>query len=403
MQDNTSRPSVGIDLGTSRVRIAVGQKDNENNFSIIGVGQAEISGMRKGNITDLAGPAKALDQALAEAERMSGLELSQATFNINGSTILSTNASGMVAVASGEVTEEDLFRVEDVAKVGKLPANRAVLSVVPHDYILDGQADIKDPVGMVGSRLELVASMVSVLTPYLQNVQKVAEMDNMSVAEIVPSAMAAAQAVLTESEKENGVMLIDFGAATTGLAIYEEGDLKHISVLPVGSNNLTNDLAIGLQTTPDVAEIIKLSYADAIETARDKQVSVKHEKVNHEFNLSVVDEVVNARLEELFDAVAVQLKKAGYAGKLPNGVVLVGGGANLKNIAEFIKQKLGLATRIAKPSGFKGLADKVESPEMSTAVGLMILNDLAKPQLSYDSHNKPGLLSRLFGGFKSKA
>ena len=403
MQDNTSRPSVGIDLGTSRVRIAVGQKDNENNFSIIGVGHAEISGMRKGSITDLAGPAKALNQALSEAERMSGLDLNQATFNINGSTILSTNASGMVAVASGEVTEEDLFRVEDVAKVGKLPANRAVLSIVPYDYILDGQADIKDPVGMVGSRLELVASIVSVLAPHLQNVQKVAEMERMSVVEVVPSAIAAAQAVLTESEKENGVMLIDFGAATTGLAIYEEGSLKYISVLPVGSNNLTNDLAIGLQTTPDIAEIIKLGYADAIETARDKQVSVKHDKINHEFNLSVVDEVVNARLEELFDAVAAQLKKAGYVGKLPNGVVLVGGGANLKNITEFIKQKLGLATRIAKPSGFKGLADKVESPEMATAVGLMMLNDLATPQLSYNSHHKPGLLSRLFGGFKSKA
>lgn len=402
MQDNTSTLSVGIDLGTSRVRVVVGQKDQDNAFSIVGLGQAEVNGMRKGSIVDLNGPAKAIDEALAEAERMSGLQLDRASINVNGASILSTSASGMVAVASGEVSQDDLYRVEDVAKVGKIPANRSVLSVVPHDYVLDGQADIKDPIGMLGSRLEMVASMVSVLSPHLQNIHKLAELLHFNVSSIIPSPVAAAKAVLSEAERENGVMLVDFGASTTGLAIYEDGDLKHVAVLPVGSNNLTNDLAIGLQTTPDIAELIKLGYADAMETNRDKQVSIKHDKINHEFNLSIVDEVVNARLEELFESVAEQLKKSGYAGKLPNGVVLVGGGANLKRLAEFVKMKLGLAARVALPLGFKGLADKVELPEMATALGLMLLDEANATHAFHTQTRKIGFLTKLLAGFKTK-
>ena len=400
MQNNSSGLLVGIDIGTSRVRVVVGQKDSEGNYSIIGVGEAPVTGMRKGAVVDLNGPAKAVDEALAQAERMCGLEVHQAAFNVNGSTILSTKASGMVAVSNNEVSEEDLFRLEDVAKVGKVPANRTILSIVPHDYALDGQSDIKDPIGMVGSRLEIMASVVSVMTPQFQNVTRVAELVNLTINTIVPSPVAAAQAVLSEAERENGVLLLDLGAATTGLAIYEEGDLKFVSVLPVGSNNLTNDLAIGVQTTPEVAELIKIDYADAIETARDKQVSVKHNKVNHEFNLSVVDEVVSARLDEIYEMIAAQLKKAGYLGKLPSGVVLVGGGARLKNIAELTKEKLGLATRLAYPTNLKGVADKVELPEFAGAVGLMMLDDSGMLSVKEETR-RSGLFVKLFGIFKS--
>ncbi len=403
MQENTLAPSVGIDIGTSQVRVVVGQKDNDNNYTVIGVGESLVGGMRKGNVVDLSGPAKAVDEALAQAERMAGLELDQATFNINGSSILSTSVSGMVAVASGEVTEDDLMRLEDVAKVGKVPANRSILSIVPHDYVLDGQADIKDPIGMVGSRLEIIASIVSALAPHVQNLTKIAEIDKINVASLVPSPVAAAQSVLSEQEKESGVALVDFGSATTSLAIYEEGDLRHVSVLPVGSNNITNDLAIGLQTTPDIAEIIKVGYADASESGRDKQVSIKHNKVNHEFNLSVVDEVVNARLEEIFEAVSAQLNKAGYGGRLPSGVVLVGGGSNLKQIESFVRNELNLAVRLGSPKELKGLAEKVEKPEFAVAVGLMMLNGLGvqAPSSDYPA-NKSGILSKIFGIFKSR-
>lgn len=400
MQNNTPGLSVGIDIGTSRVRVVVGQKDNEGNHSIIGVGEALTTGMRKGTIVDLNGPAKAVDEALIQAERMCGLEIHQATFNINSSSILSTKASGMVAVANNEVSEEDLLRLEEVAKVGKVPANRTILSIVPHDYVLDGQSDIKDPVGMVGSRLEIIANVISVMTPQFQNVTKVAEIVNLTLNGVVPSVIASSQSVLSELERENGVLLIDFGAATTGLAIYEAGDLKFVSVLPVGANNLTNDLAIGLQITPEVAEVIKISYADVLETSRDKQVSVKHNKINHEFNLSVVDEVIEARLDEIYEMIIAQLKKAGYLGKLPSGVVLAGGGAKLKNISQLTKNKLGLATRVAYPTGLKGVVDKIESPDFSSAVGLMLMDGAESTIVTQENH-RPGLLSKLFGMFKS--
>ena len=400
MQNNTPRPSVGIDIGTSRVRVVIGQKDSEGSYSIIGVGESPTAGMRKGAIVDLNGPARALDEALLQAERMCGFEVNRATFNINGSTILSTKAAGMVAVSGEEVSGEDLLRLEDVAKVGKVPANRTILSIVPHDYALDGQSDIKDPIGMAGSRLEIMASVISVMTPQFQNVTKVAEIINLAIDGVVPSVIASAQAVLSESERENGVLVIDFGAATTGLAIYEEGDLKFISVLPVGSNNLTNDLAIGLQTTPDVAEVIKIGHADATEVARDKQVSVKHNKVNHEFNLSVVDEVIEARLDEIYEMILAQLKKAGYLGKLPSGVVLVGGGAKLKNIANFTKEKLALATRLAQPTGLKGVADKVESSDFAAAVGLMMM-DNSDGAIAANERSGSGFMSKLLGIFKS--
>lgn len=400
MQNNTPGPSVGIDIGTSRVRVVIGQKDSEGNYSIIGVGESPTAGMRKGAIVDLNGPAKALDEALLQAERMCGFEVNRATFNINGSTILSTKASGMVAVSGEEVSGEDLSRLEDVAKVGKVPANRTILSIVPHDYALDGQSDIKDPIGMAGSRLEIMASVISVMTPQFQNVTKVAEIINLAIDGIVPSVIASAQAVLSESERENGVLVIDFGAATTGLAIYEEGDLKFVSILPVGSNNLTNDLAIGLQTTPDVAEVIKIGHADAMEVARDKQVSVKHNKVNHEFNLGVVDEVTEARLDEIYEMISSQLKKAGYLGKLPSGVVLVGGGAKLKNMASFTKEKLALATRLAQPTGLKGVADRVESSDFAAAVGLMMM-DNSDGAIVANERSGSGFMSKLLGIFKS--
>lgn len=401
MQENTSKPSVGIDVGTSRVRVAVGQRNSEGNYSIVGVGESPISGMRKGSVVDLVEPARAIDSALAQAERMSGLEIDQANFSVNGATILSTNATGMVAIASGEVTEEDLNRLEDVARVGKVPANRTILSVVPHDYILDGQSDIKDPLGMTGSRLEIIASVVSVLSPQTQNLTKIAEMIQVTLSSMTPSVVAAAEAVLSEAEKENGVLVIDLGYGTTSMAIYEEGDLKFVAVLPVGANNLTNDLAIGLQTTPEVSELVKLNYADAAELDRDKQVSLKHNKKNYEFNLNIVDEVVNARLEEIFDSVISQLKKSGYLGKLPNGVVLVGGGANLKNIESFAKSKLSLAARVATPQGLKGVADKVEKPEYAAAVGLMMLNNLNSLGSASSAKVGGGLLSKIFGVFKS--
>lgn len=373
----TSRYAVGIDIGTTTVRCVVGHIDASTGApTIVGVGSATNSGMRKGNVVNLAGPAQAIDDALGEAERMSGYQVDMATISINGAHILSTHADGMIAVgaADHEINQDDLLRIEEVATLGKVPANREILDVVPHAYKLDGQDNIKDPVGMTGTRLEVDAHVVSALVPHLVNLQKATETAKVEPKSIIVASVAAARAVLTESQIENGVALIDIGGATTGVAIYEEGDLQYAAVIPVGGINITNDLAIGLKTDPEIAEKLKLEHANAIARSDASGVSLKHDGNILTFQTDEIDEIVEARLEEMFDAINNELKKAGRASKLPSGVVLTGGTANLKGIAEYAKQSLGLAARVGKSSGYGGVADDIEKPQFATVIGLMLMD-----------------------------
>jgi cell division protein FtsA len=376
MQD-TSRYAVGIDIGTTTIRCVVGHIDATTGApTIVGVGQAPNSGMRKGVVANLTGPAQAIDDALGEAERMSGYQVDAATISINGSHIISTKADGMIAVGSldHEIVVEDLNRIEEVATLGKVPANREILEVVPHSYRLDGQDNIKDPLGMTGTRLEINANVVSALTPHLLNLQKSADMAKVHPHAIVPSVLAAARAVLNEQQIENGVAVVDLGGATTSVAIFEEGDLQYVAVIPVGGTNITNDLAIGLKTDPEIAEKVKLVHAVAVPRSEPEGISVKHDSEVFSFSSNDIDEIVEARLEEIFDAVHKELKKAGRAGQLPSGVVLTGGTAKLKGIAEYAKGKLGLAARVGKPSGFGGVAENIEEPQFASVIGLMLLD-----------------------------
>lgn len=377
MQEN-SRYAVGIDIGTTTIRCVVGHIDGTTGTpTIVGVGKAPTSGMRKGVVAHLSGPASAIDEALGEAERMSGYQVDVATVSINGSHILSTKADGMIAVGAfdHEITRDDLHRIEEVATVGKVPANREVLEVVPHSYSLDGQDNIKDPLGMTGTRLEIRANVISALAPHLHNVQKSAEMAKVDAHTITPSVLAAARAVLQEKQMENGVAVIELGGATTGVAVFEEGDLQHVGIIPLGGMNITNDLAIGLKTDPEVAEKVKLAHASAVPRKDAEGISVKDGSEVLSFTSTDIDEIVEARLEEIFEAVNKELKKAGKAGQLPSGVVLTGGGAQLKHIAEYAKQTLGLAARVGKATGYGGVAEDAEKPAYAAAVGLMLLDN----------------------------
>lgn len=373
---------VGIDVGTKNVRCVVGYADAESGVpKIVGVGEAPNSGMRKGVVTNLAGPAEAIDKALESAERMSGHQVNAATVSINGSHLLSTKADGMITVGtvSNEVTTDDVLRLEEVATTGKVPQNREILEIVAHSYRLDGQDNIKDPVGMTGARLEIKANVVSGLVPHITNLQKSAEMAKVDLSSVVPSVLAAAQAVLTESQRENGVAVIDFGAATTGVAIYEEGDLQHLAVIPMGGQNVTNDLAIGLRTDPEVAEVVKLAHARFGGEALG-EIEIKIAKQNYKFNQEEIDEIIQARYEEIFESIAKELKRAGRLGKLPSGVVLVGGAAKVKGLVDFAKDQLIVAACLGKPSGYSGASDEVKGAEFSAAVGLMLLDSMDVPQ-----------------------
>jgi len=405
-----SQYAVGIDIGSTKVRTVVAHIDGATGVpTIVGIGQAANSGMRKGVVVNLNGPAQAIDDALGEAERMSGYQVDAATISVNGSHILSTHADGMVAVGASdhEITRDDLARIEEVATLGKIPANREILDVIPHAYKLDGQDNIKDPLGMTGTRLEIDAHIISGLSPYLVNVQKAAEAAKVDPHTVVVTSIAAARAVLGEQQIENGVALIDLGGTTTSIAVYEEGDLQYTGVIPIGGVNITNDLAIGLKTDPEVAEKIKLEHASATARKEDAGISIKHDGEIHSFRTSDIDEIVEARLEEIFEAIQRELKKAGRAGKLPSGVVLTGGTAELKNITEFAKHFLGLAARLGKPTGYGGVADGIEKPSFATAIGLMLIDaERASSSGANKKNNKTiknasGLVTKLFARFRA--
>ena len=407
-----SRYAVGLDVGTTKVRAVVAHLDASTGApTIVGLGQAESSGLRKGVIVNLQGPAQAIDKALGDAERMSGYQVHGATLNINGAHILTTHADGMIAVGASdhEIAPDDLDRIEEVATLGKVPPNRETLDVVPHAYKLDGQDNIKDPIGMVGTRLEIDAHVVSALSPYLVNVQKTAELAKVEPHLIVASPVAAAKAVLNEQQLENGVAVIDLGGSTTGVAVYEEGDLQYVGVVPIGGAHITNDLAIGLKTDPEVAEKVKRDHASAVVRNQKSGISVKVNDEIHSFTSEDIDDIVEARLEEIFEGVQKELKKAGYNGRLPSGVVLVGGGSQLKDIVEFTKDFLKLAVKIGQPVIHSSVADDIEPSEYATAIGLMLVDSENSSRGSGSSGKKKiasakgakNMVSNIFARFKA--
>lgn len=375
--NDASLYAVGIDIGTTKVRCVVGHIDSTTGVpTIIGAAEVPNNGMRKGTVVNLNGPAQAIDSALGEAERMSGHQVDAATISINGSHLLSTATDGMIAVGGSghEIGDEDVARIEEVATLGKIPANRVVVEVVPHDYRLDGQSNIKDPRGMTGTRLEVSANVVSVMAPSMTNLQKAVEMASVGPRAIIPAVLAAARAVLTEQQMENGVAVVDIGGATTSVAVYEEGDLQHLAVIPRGGIDITNDLAIGLKTDPEIAEKVKLQHGYAGKERANEAVQLKHDSETLAFDTELIDEVIEARLEQIFELVNKELKKIGRASKLPSGVVLVGGSAKMKGIADYAKESLGLAAKLGKPAGYGGVAEHTEEPQYATAIGLMLMD-----------------------------
>jgi cell division protein FtsA len=377
----TMRYAVGVDVGTTTVRCVIGTIDGASpGPTIVGVGSSPNNGMRKGVVVNIVNTAQAIDRALDEAERMSGHQVESASVNINGAHIMAMSSKGVIAVNSQnqEITEEDLARAQEAATVVQLPANREILQVTPRSYQLDGQENIKDPLGMSGVRLEVDAHVITALSPHVKNVYKSFEMTQTHVNHLMVSGLAAAKAILTPQQMENGVAVIDVGGTTTSIIVFEEGDLQHVAVLPMGSVNITNDLAIGLRTDLDIAEAVKLEHASATPAGKDapKTFEYKQGEDAHTFDTREVDMIVGARLDEIFELIDKELASIDRSGKLPGGVVVTGGGANLKHLAEYAKQKLRLPVRIAQFTSLSGMSDRVAKPEFATPIGLMMA-DLA--------------------------
>ena len=371
--EEKARYAVGVDVGTSTTRAVMGKIGHDGKISVVGYGEVPSEGLRRGIVKELMSPPRVIDTCLRAVEGMSGIEVNDATVNINGSHISSTKVDGMIAVgvADHEIDNDDIDRIADAAIAGKIPANREILSLVPYEYILDGQGGIREPFGMHGARLELRANVISALTPDCENVRKVCEAGNLRPRILEPSALAAARAVITNTQKENGVGLLDMGSATTGLAIFDEGELQFTGVVPIGSNDITNDLATVLKTVPEIAEEIKVRFATAKFGGSEKDIVIKRGRDEFRFKREEVDEVVEARFEEIFEGVRKLLKHAGYDKRLPEGLVLVDGGSRLRDIEVCARDQVELAVRLAKPENVLGVSEEILKPEYATAIGLM--------------------------------
>jgi len=389
MRDSTPSASfIGLDVGSSTVRCVVGVLDaaNPGKPSIIGHGMAANNGMRRGVVAHIEDVTEAIVHALTEAERLSGVHINGATVNINGAHVSGMNSKGVIAISSAdrEITQEDRMRVEEAATIVQLPSNREIIQVFAKNYRLDGQDNIKDPVGMHGVRLEVDTHIVTAATPNLRNLDMALEKAQVTVHNHTLSSLAAAEAVMDRSQKEAGTLLLDIGAGTTNIVVLEDGEVQHVAVLPIGGAHITNDLAIGLKTDLDVAEAVKVRYASLLDNPR-RDIRLKFHDQDYIFAAEEVRMITEARVEELFEYVQKELTRIHRARKLPGGVVLTGGTAKLPGIAEFAREKMQLASRVGKLHSVSGLVDTVADPAYCSAVGLMMLDMLLVPQTAASS------------------
>ncbi|HLB66037.1 MAG TPA: cell division protein FtsA [Candidatus Saccharimonadales bacterium] len=408
MREQSQSHFVGLDVGTSAVRCVIGMLDENSNEdigkpSIIGHGSVPNIGMRKGVVVHIDDVAEAISQAVNEAERVSGIRVTSATVNVNGSHVVGMNSRGVIAIsgANREISIDDRMRVEEAAAIVKLPPNREILQIFAKNYRLDGQDNIKDPVGMQGVRLEVDTHILTALTPNLRSLDHALEKAHLHANHHTVSSLAAAEAVLSRQQKESGTVLLDIGAGTTNLVIIEDGEVQHVAVIPVGGINITNDLAIGLKTDLDIAEAVKIQQASLSTASRYRKGAVTLGKHRYVFDNEEIHMIVEARVEELLEYVDKELRKIGRSRKLPGGVVIVGGTAKLPGLDEFAKEKLQLAARVGKLEPIKGLIEAVSDSAYATAIGLMLLDMLLLPSgAHYQTKNNRGVIETVESVFK---
>lgn len=370
--------TVGIDIGSSEVVTVIGHRqEDETHPNIIGVGIREGSGLRKGVVTDVEETVNSIVASLEEAERMAGVPIDNVYVSINGEHIKASNTRGLVSIAArGEISNEDVLRAIESAQTVALPANREIIHVIPRMFMVDGQEGIKDPVGMTGTRLEVDAHVITGSTPFIKNLQRTVEQAGTRVSNFVLAPLAASTAVLSKKQKELGVVVLDIGAGTTGLVVFEEGDVYHSAVLPVGSSHITADIAIGLRTSLEVAEQVKVEYGMASPVTLSDKDTIDLSKFDKSEDQVVsrryIAEIIEARLMEIFMMVKTELRKVGRDGMLPAGVVLVGGGSKLPSIVDSAKDNLSLPAQIGFPIELRGMVDRLDDPRFATGIGLMM-------------------------------
>jgi cell division protein FtsA len=446
MANKNDRLIVGLDVGTAKCCVIIGEIARDNHINILGIGSVPSAGLQRGVVVNIEEASAAIAAAIELAERQAGLKIGSALVGVTGSHISSVNSRGVVAVAKAnrDISHEDVARAIDSARSLSIPSQREVLHVVPRTFVIDGQDGVRDPVGMSGYRLEVETHIVTGAISSLNNLLKAVQRTGVEVEELVLEPLAASESVLSEAERRLGVCLLDIGAGTTDLAIHIDGSVWHTAVLPVGGNHITNDISIVMRTTPEAAEQLKRKHGDASVTGPYKGLyadyygkgPLKHDfrsrlkaEAEEEDNIAAPDkmleveslengrtqlvsrnllnEVIHARARQLFDMVQAEIKKSGYDGMIPAGLVLTGGGAELTGISDAAGHVMRLPVRIGVPRGLSGMADSLGAPPYATSVGLVLwalkkrnAAELLQEVAATRRGGRPGVaVGRKFGGW----
>ncbi|MGB9706832.1 MAG: cell division protein FtsA [Microgenomates group bacterium] len=393
---NRQKIIAGIDVGSSKITTIIGSASEEG-VKVIGVASVPSLGMRKGQIVDIEEATSGVIESVEAAERMAGYNLSRVLVSIGGPHLASQNSTGVVAVAEpeGEITSQDVERVIEAAKAVSLPSSREIIHVIPRFFTVDGQPGIKDPVGMSGVRLEVETHIITGSTTAIRNLTKCVSEVGVDIEALVAGGVAAAESVLTETEKELGVVLVDIGGGVTNIFIFVEGAPFYTSVLPLGAKNVTNDLAIGLRVSLETAEKIKIALSTKEKKPALPQGKEEEAEEEDEINLAdwgiseevktvskktLIEGIIKPRLNEIFAMVGLEIKKSGAAGLTPAGVVICGGGAQTVGIIQAARKNLAMPVRIGIPQGVSGLIDDIQTPDFAVATGLLLYGAKVKPK-----------------------
>ncbi len=392
---------VGIDIGTRKVAAVIGEITEERKVEVIGIGTADSKGLRKGVVVNLDITSAAIKKAQEEAELMAGVAMNAAFIGMSGAHIKSFNSRGVIAVSgkNREISREDIKRVIDQSKAVSIPPDREIIHVIPQEFIVDDQDGIRDPLGMNGIKLEVNVHIVTGASTLVQNLRTCVERAGINIEQIVLNQLATSAAVLTHDEKELGVGLIDIGAGTTEVAIFERGSLWYTSIIPLGGDNFTNDIAVGLRTAIPDAERIKKKYGCVVSPPGEEQETIEVPSVGsgrkpRVLSRQLLADIIQPRAEEIFRLVDNDIKRMGYEKSLNSGVVLTGGTALLEGIEEVAEEIFDLPVRRGDPAGVGGLVDRVNTPDYATAVGLLFYGYQQMKDGGLQKDRKRGLWSK---------
>lgn len=368
---------IGLDIGTSKVVAIVAELMADGNMNVIGLGQHVSRGLKKGVVINIDSTVNAIQRAIEEAELMADCTIKNVFTGIAGSHVQSINARGMVKIKDAEVTQADVSRVIETAQAIALPSDQQILHILTQEYIIDGQEDVREPLGMSGMKLEVKVHIVTGAVAAAQNIVKSIKRCGLEVSDLILQPLASSEAVLTEDEKELGVCLVDIGGGTTDIAVFKQGAIRHTAVIPIAGDQITNDVAVALRTPTQSAEDIKIKYGCALRQLADPREVVEVQgtdgRESRQLSVQTLAEVIEPRVVELYEFVLAELRRSGLEEMIASGIVITGGSAMMEGMVELGEEIFHMPVRLGLPRYVGGLSEVVSSPRYATGVGLLLI------------------------------